>query len=56
MTQLDKYTKPASFQELEEGKLKADEFRKQLRFSGRRIYYGGNQTGMAGLFQRSESQ
>ena len=31
-TRLDKYHQTGNFQELEEGKLSADEFRKQLRY------------------------
>ena len=54
-TRLDKYHQTGIFQELEEGKLSADEFRKQLGdLCG--IDDGGNQTGMAGLFQRSKSK
>lgn len=56
-TRLDKYHQTGIFQELEEGKLSADEFRKQLGgFMWPSIDDGGNQTGMAGLFQRSESK
>ena len=47
-TRLDKYHQTGIFQELEEGKLSADEFRK---FMWPSIDDGGNQTGMAGLFQ-----
>ena len=53
-SRLDKYHQTGIFQELEEGKLSADEFRKQLGdLCGREAYYGRNQTGMAGLLQRS---
>ena len=52
-SRLDKYHQTGIFQELEEGKLSADEFRKQLGFMRTRAYYGRNQTGMAGLLQRS---
>lgn len=50
-TWLDKYHQTGIFQELEEGKLSADEFRKQLGIYVLSIDDGGNQTGMAGLFQ-----
>ena len=51
-TRLDKYHQTGIFQELEEGKLSADEFRKQLGdLLWPSIDDGGNQTGMAGLFQ-----
>ena len=51
-SRLDKYHQTGIFQELEEGKLSADEFRTG-RFMRTRAYYGRNQTGMAGLLQRS---
>ena len=47
-SRLDKYHQTGIFQELEEGKLSADG-----RFMRTRAYYGRNQTGMAGLLQRS---
>ena len=51
-TRLDKYHQTGIFQELEEGKLSADEFRKQLGRSVRsRTDDGRNQTGVVRLFQ-----
>lgn len=51
-TRLDKYHQTGIFQELEEGKLSADEFRKQLGDSVRsRTDDGRNQTGVVRLFQ-----
>ena len=50
-TRLDKYHQTGIFQELEEGKLSADEFRETTGgFMWPSIDDGGNQTGMAGLF------
>ena len=51
-TRLDKYHQTGIFQELEEGKLSADRVSKTTgEFMWPFIDDGGNQTGMAGIFQ-----